>query len=89
MNDTEHINPQTTGYFFQNEILFYDIVPYNCNISLWNWSNTMIIESTLWILMAWCFSTRASVAKLMSMHSFVSSYLWVDDLCLSSNLFQP
>ena len=34
MNDTEHINPQTTGCFFQNEILFYDIVPYNCNISV-------------------------------------------------------
>ena len=27
--------------------------------------------------MAWCFNTKASVPKVLSMHPWVSSYLWV------------
>ena len=38
----------------------------------WNWPNTMNIWLALWILMAWCFSTRASVASVLSTHSCVS-----------------
>ena len=30
--------------------------------------------------MAWCFSTRASVATVLSTHPCVSSYSWVDIL---------
>ena len=30
--------------------------------------------------MAWCFSTRASVATVLSMHSCISSCLWVNSL---------
>ena len=33
------------------------------------------ILSTLWLLMAWCFSTRASVATVLDMHPCVSSCL--------------
>ena len=31
--------------FFQNVILFSDIVHYNCNISVWNWSNDYLINT--------------------------------------------
>ena len=34
-------------------------------------------RSPLWILMAWCFDTRVSVATLLIMHTFVSSSSWV------------
>ena len=37
----------------------------------------MNILSAQWILMAWCYSTRASVARVLSMHPCVSSCLWV------------
>ena len=39
----------------------------------------MDIWSALWILMAWCFSTRASVFTVLSMHPLISSCLWVKD----------
>ena len=35
--------------------------------------NTINIYSALWILMAWCFSTRAHVATVLSIHPCVSS----------------
>ena len=37
----------------------------------------MNILSALWILMTWCFSTRASVATGMSMHPCIFSCLWL------------
>ena len=37
----------------------------------------MNILSALWILMTWCFSTRASVATGLSMHPCIFSYLWL------------
>ena len=60
-----------------NVILFSNIGSYNCNISIWNWIQWNI-EPALWVLMAWCFSTRASVATVPStcMHPCVSSILW-------------
>ena len=38
------------------------------NLFVWNWSNAVDIRSALWILMAWCFSTRASVATMLNMN---------------------
>ena len=69
---------QLGNNFFQNVILFSNVISCKCNISVSNWSNTMNIYSTLWILMAWCFSTRASVITVLSAHPCVSSYLWVN-----------
>ena len=68
--------------FFQNIILFSCVVHYKYNISVWNWSNTKIISSALWVLMVWCFSTRASVATLLNTHPCVSSCLGVNTLRL-------
>ena len=36
------------------------------------------ILSAMWLLLAWCFSTRAVVATLQNMHLCVSSHLWVN-----------
>ena len=52
---------------------------YKCNIAVWNWSNAMDICSALWILMAWCFSTRASATTVLGMHLCLSGCLWVND----------
>ena len=65
---------------------FLNVVP---NIMLFfflfhlNWSNEKDISLALWILMARCFDTRASVAIVLSMHPCVSSCLWVkwDMIC--------
>ena len=59
---------------FFNVTLFSIIVPHTCNISVRNWSSTMNILSVfLWVLMAWCFSTRASVATLLN----IQPYVWL------------
>ena len=50
------------------------IIHYICNNLAWNCSNTMHILSELWLLMAWCFSTRASVATVLSAHPCISTY---------------
>ena len=42
---------------------------------IWIWSNTMNFYSALWMLMAWCFSTRASVATVPTTHPCVSRCL--------------
>ena len=70
-------------HFFLNANSFANIVPYNCNIVVQNWSNIMNIQSALWILMA-C-STRASVATVLSTHWCVSSCLWVNTQRLRQN----
>ena len=44
-----------------------------------NWSKTRNILSTLCILMAWHFSTKASVATVLSMHPYTHSCWWVDE----------
>ena len=56
------------GICFQNVISFSNVIPYKCHISVSNWSNTISIYSALWILMTWCFSTRASVATVLHTH---------------------
>ena len=61
--------------FTQNEVLWCETT------QVW-WLN---ILSTLWILMAWCFSTRASVATVLNTHPCVSRCLRVN----SSSLFFP
>ena len=68
------------GHCFQNVISFYDAVHLMCNIFIWNWSNTMNVQSALWILMAWCFSTRASVATVLIIHPCISRCLRVNTL---------
>ena len=68
-------NPLTTGYFLMH-ISFCNTTPHNCNISVWNWYTIMIIQSALWILMSWCFSTRASVVTVLSTHPCIYSCLW-------------
>ena len=50
-----------------------------CSIFIWNRSNTMNVESALWILMAWCFSTRTSVATVLIMHPCISWCLRVKE----------
>ena len=65
------------GHIFQNLISFSDAVHLMCNIFIWNWSNTMNVYSALWILMAWCFSTRASVATVLTTHPCISRCLRV------------
>ena len=57
--------PWTNGSLFSNRISFSNIVYYICTIFLWKWSNIMHFESAPWILLAWCFSTRASVVKVL------------------------
>ena len=37
-----------------------------------------MISSTLWLLMAWCFSTRSSVTTVLNMHPCISSFLQVN-----------
>ena len=66
------------GHFFQNGNSFSDAVHLMCNIFIWNWSDTMNVSSALRILMAWCFSTRASVATVLTTHPCISRCLRVN-----------
>ena len=70
--------------FFQNIISFPNDVQCKCNISAWNWSNTMNILLALWELMAWCFSTKVSVVTLLKPHQCVFSYLGINWTCTDS-----
>ena len=58
----------------------HHINPYNCNVSVWNWSYTLTTYSGLWILMAWCFSPGASLATVLRMHPCISSCLWIKSI---------
>ena len=62
---------------FQNFILFSNVFSVNV-FFVWNGINTMDVN--LWVLMAWCFSTSASVATVLSTHPCDSSCLWVNSL---------
>ena len=62
---------------FHNVILFSNVSHYKCNFLVWTGSKTMNVWSVLWLLMAWCFSTRASVATVVITHPCVSSCLGV------------
>ena len=64
-------------FFFQNVILLSHVIHSKWSIMVWNHSSTRNISSTLWILMAWCFSTRASVATVLNTHPCVSRCLRV------------
>ena len=75
--DMEGLALTQLSIFFQNVIYCSNVILYKYNPSAWNWSSTPNIKSVLWILMTWCFSTRASVATVLSMHMCVSSCLWV------------
>ena len=76
--------PQTTKWFFsqwnhQKVTIFPDAVHNQCNIlGQTGPIEHKYISSPLWILMAWCWSTRASVASVVNVHTCVSSHLWVN-----------
>ena len=74
-----HLTLKWLGHFFQNVISFSDAIHLMCISRIWNWSNTMNVSSALWILMAWCFSTRASVATVLTMHPCISQCLRVNE----------
>ena len=57
--------------------LFPNVFQHKCNVVIWNWSNGMHHWPGLWILMAWCFSTRPSVATMLNIcpwHIFPDVY---------------
>ena len=65
------------GHFsFRNLILFSNVY-YKCDFFLRQWSNAIHIWSALWVLMIWCFSTRASGATVLNMQPYVSRRVWV------------
>ena len=64
---------------FEDVILFSNVAHCKCNVFVSIVTITMNICSALWVLMSWCFSTRASVATVLSTHPCVSSCLWVND----------
>ena len=66
------------GHFFQNVNLVCGAVHCKGNAFVWNWFNTIDAWSVLWVLMASCFSTRASVATVLITDPWRSRYLWVD-----------
>ena len=39
------LRPKPQGNFFQNVILFSNIVPYNCNISVWSGSRRIMVST--------------------------------------------
>ena len=71
------------GHFFQNVFLFSHVVYHGWYVLVRNYSNTMNILTTLWILMTWCFSTKASVATVVTMQACISQHLGVKSLRLS------
>ena len=70
-----HLSHKHLGHFFSKCNLFSLIVHNRCNILVRNCTNTTNILSALWIQMAWCFSTRASVVTVLNMHGhpYISS----------------
>ena len=68
---------QQLGNFFQNVILC-NIICYNCDICVWDWSNAMNIISALWLLMAWCFSISSYSGEYTPMR-FQSFMGWALD----------
>ena len=83
------LTPKQLDNFFQNLVLFGRVVHFEWNIFVWNWSNTINNYSALWILMAWCFSTRASVATVLRMHPCIVSCLWVNSMRPSDAHMHP
>ena len=69
---------QYLGNFFSN-------VPYKYYIFVWSWFNTMNILSALLILMAWSFSTRASVATMLNIVEGLTIKTWLQGY---SQIFQ-
>ena len=62
---------------FHNVILFSNVSHYKYNFLVWTLYKMMNVLSVLWLLMAWCFGTRASVATVLITHPCVSSCLGV------------
>ena len=71
------VNPETAGIFFFKMLHHFLVFSSLTIISVWNWSNTMNLLTAQYLLMAWAFSVRASIAITLSIHPCVSSCLWV------------
>ena len=67
-----HLTLKQLHHFAQNVSLIYLIAHSKC-ISVWISGSTLNTRSVLWILVARCFSTRASVTTMLVMHPLVSS----------------
>ena len=87
LDEIKHMfNTYQLGYVFQTVILDSNIV---CSkhvwmyCFVWNRSNAIDAKSVRWLLIIWCFSTRASVATVLMLHSCVSNYLWVNLFSIS------
>ena len=66
--------------FFQSLISFTNAVCHRFNIFLRKWLNMMHVCSALWVLMVWHFSTRTSVATVLSTYPCVFIYMYIYDL---------
>ena len=65
-------------FLFQNVIFLFKNIHCLFYIPHWKWSTITNTQSALWLLMAWCFSTRPSVDTVLIIHPSVSSGLWVN-----------
>ena len=64
------INPLTNWYL--KMYIYLLLLLLTTAIVVWNWPNTVTILWALWMLMAWYFNTRASVATARSSHPWAS-----------------
>ena len=66
--------------FFQNVILFSNMIHYKCSIlNKTGPTHWILYQHCMWILVAWCFITRALVATVLRMCLCISS-------CLGANI---
>ena len=73
MVDNIFLTLKQLGHFSLCLILSSDVSRYKhnkCHVFVRNWSNAMpwYLVEALWILMPWCYSTRVSVATVLSTH---------------------
>ena len=71
-------DPFTIGSFFFNVISISRVVHSKSNIFVCIFGSTTNTKSILWLLMAWCFSTRSSVATVLITHPCISSCSWIN-----------
>ena len=63
-------------------ILVSFVVWSKCDISVITLGRTINTKSVPWILMAWCFCARTSMAAMLIMHPCLSSCLWAKPIKL-------
>ena len=80
---------QVGNFFFQNVILLSNDILYACNISIWNWSDTMNIKSAQWIMMVRGFRTSTSVSTVLKLEKqilCVEANSWPSDISFDDRL---